>query len=1143
MRDFTRRNLLLLCLVVLGVLGLGGALLLREHSFPVATVNFRLLAPDAERAARAYLAERGFDLTGYQSAVAFEVDDAAKDYIDRQDGLAALNRLAADNVAVWRWHVRFFRELQEEEFSVYLSPDGRLVGFSHTVPETTPGANLALAQAQKLAEQYVAQSGRDLSAYRLVSATAQKREARTDHFFTWEDKSFKVGEATYRFDVWVYGDGVAGYYEYLKVPETWLRARALEANRGSLLALIGWTLTYALGLAMAFICLLRLRAGRVRWRFALALAALLALVGIATAVNSLPTLLMQYPTTSTMSAYLVGRVQSLLTSSVPSLVAVVMAGVAGDWLYGAILLRRLPPHALFSRAGLASKEFATAVAAGYAVAGIWLGYVTSFYTVAGGLVGAWSPAEVPYSDLMSTLLPGLYPLTVGFSAALGEEFTFRLFAVPFFLWLGWAGLRRWPGLERRPALYRALQALLAVLAVVVPAAIWGTLHSTYPQQPFYIRAVEIGIVGSFSALLMVRFGIAATVTSHYVYNASVIGGLFLLSSSPYLWASAVVVVLLPAAVVGLGALWRARGLAPATLPAVAEPLPALVGAGRPAAAPAPAAAWAPGRGRLWALAAVGVVCLALAVAWSVPRLGDGLRLGIDRDQAKTQADALMRDLGLAPETWQSATTFADWSLGNPTAYLLRRLGTAATSRFLQDDLPSYVWQTRYFRPLQREEISVRFDQEGRLHSFDRTLPEDAPGDHLTREQAQVVAEAFVRAYGRGDALAGQLVTASSVERKARTDYIFEWEDRAHPIGEAYFRLRVTVQGGAVGQYITYLKIPEAFDRALAKRTAAGVGLDLARDAMQTAILVVVVVLFVLRFRRGRLGMRFAAGATGLMVALAVLAKVDDLPNLFSDYWTTIEPAGFVVWQATAWLSDLGGRALWYFALFAVMATLFRERFAGELAPGDQLRALLRGGRASLATGLFALAFAPLAWVVLAAYRALREAVALGSLGAEGTVPSGLVAAAWPAVGAAGNNLSFSLWVVLGATAITLWLWRTLRRPWLVAVVWVAGLTLLYAGRLEEWQRLLVEAGRWAVVVGIAYVAATRFVGPNLVAYVLALYTFFAVRDALFFLGQPQPFYAAQALAALVLALLPAVFFVVIGLARKEVRDERAQEAD
>ena len=1133
MREFARRNVLLLLLAVLGLAGVAGALLLREHSFPVATVSFRVLGPQAETLARVYLGERGFDLAGYSCAVAFTVDDAAKNYIHKEAGLSTLNRLAAGDVAVWRWRVRFFRELEQEEFNVEIATDGRTTGFWRVLPEDAPGADPTLDEAQAAAEAFLASGGRDLADYRLVSASTARRRARSDHFFTWENKDFKLGEVTYRVDVWLQGDRVAGFREYLKIPETWLRQSAQETNRGSVLALVGWALTYALALAMAVVCLLRLRAGGVRWRFALALALALGAVGVATGVNSLPLLMIDYPTTSTLGAYIWARLQAQAASLIPTALAVVLAGVAGDWLYAAVLRARLPLSTIASRQGIVSGEFAKGVLAGYAVAGIGLGYVTAFYAATGKLFGTWWPAEVPYRDLMSTFLPGLYPLTVGFGAAISEELLFRLFAVPFFLWLGIAAVRGRPAFLAHPHLRRIAEAAVVVVAIVAPALIWGTLHATYPQQPFYIRTLELGISGSVWALVMLRYGIVATITSHYVYNASVIGGLFFLSGSPYLSASAVVVIVLPLLLLAPALVRRLRGKE-----SPADGLPAKPPAPPPQALRVPSLAKSTGvpcvagRRRLLALALAGVLALVLASVWHVPRLGEAARLTLGPAEAQAKAGEYARGLGIAPEAWRSVTSFGDWSLGNQTAYLLRRLGTAETNRFLAEQLPSYVWQTRYFRPLERAEVFVRLDQNGALHSFERRLPEDAPGERLTQAEALALAERFVREQGRGEALAWELVTAVAEERKARTDHVFEWENTAGRLDEAAFRLRVGVKGGEIGEFSTYLKLPEAFERRMMKQSEADVALGLARDALSAAVLVVAVVVFVLRFRRDDIDLRFAAGAAGALLALAVLRQLNALPTLLAGYWTTVELEGYLVWRIVNIMQSLVGDAAWHFVLFGVAESLFRERFPDYAGPAGQLRAVWQSQRTALATGLFALAAAPVLWLCLASYRAAREQFASQHLVAEATVPAWLLDAAWPALGLAWDNASFAIWLALGASGITLWLWRWLRRPWAVALVWALALTILYAGRLEESQLLVVEAARWAAMVALVYLIVARFVGANLMAYGLAAYTFLAARDALFLLSQPYQPYAAHGAVALALAFAPALLLVARGLIGK-----------
>ena len=72
----------------------------------------------------------------------------------------------------------------------------------------------------------------------------------------------------------------------------------------------------------------------------------------------------------------------------------------------------------------------------------------------------------------------------GVMAATSEEFLFRLFAIPF--------LKKLTGLRW--------------LSVLLPAFFWSFLHSAYPQEPGYIRGVEVGLIGIVAGIALTLLG-------------------------------------------------------------------------------------------------------------------------------------------------------------------------------------------------------------------------------------------------------------------------------------------------------------------------------------------------------------------------------------------------------------------------------------------------------------------------------------------------------------------------------------------------------------------------------------------------------------------------------------------------------------
>jgi hypothetical protein len=139
--------------------------------------------------------------------------------------------------------------------------------------------------------------GVNLADWNLVDQHTDKKPARTDHFFEWEQKaaldaaSGQLG-AHIRMQLQVQGDEVSGYRVFIKIPETW-RDAEIRATPAQLAQSFG----RAAGIGLAFITVLMVfsqrKSGRDPRSVARAgkLSILMLLAGMAVFVNQAPAFL------------------------------------------------------------------------------------------------------------------------------------------------------------------------------------------------------------------------------------------------------------------------------------------------------------------------------------------------------------------------------------------------------------------------------------------------------------------------------------------------------------------------------------------------------------------------------------------------------------------------------------------------------------------------------------------------------------------------------------------------------------------------------------------------------------------------------------------------------------------------------------
>ena len=766
----------LLLWILAGIVGAAVAYAFFFRAFPEASVDFKVPRADALSIGRQFATAQGAQLGGYDSSIVFDVDDTAKTYLEREVGLQQANQMMANEVHIWYWRTRFFRPLQKEEFDVRVDPAGGIVGYAHEVEEAAPGARLERAVAQATAETFLRDTVHtDLSLYdfREEEANFTERPARRDWSFSWERRGFRAKDAPYRLVVTLAGDRVSGYSEFLKIPEAWSRDYEHLRSSNNLFEYIA-LLPYAFLIGGCMYVIVSLgRRGLLEWRTGLALGVFLTALYFVMTMNQWPLDRAEYDTNTPYTSFFLTQVGQAALLSVVSALLVVIAVVPGEPLYRIFQPDKLRLDVGFRLPGIRTKEFFRANVIGICLAAAHIGYITVFYIISRRM-GAWAPQDLNYENVVSTYVPWVYPLTIGIYAATSEEFLFRLFAIPFLL--------------------RTTKSRF--LAIVLPAFFWGFLHSNYPQEPAYIRGLEVGLIGIVAGLVLLRWGIWATLIWHYTVDAFLISTSLLRSHGAYLRVSGAVVggaALIPLAIAALSYVSRGGF----------ETDPSLLNSARPVGGPqmdaprnenteqaepgtlASAAARdisvhrAGMSSRALAILVVcGVLGLGLLAGVKREAIGDFVRFQISAPEATARGNEDLRELHVDPATYHHATTIAYTFDDYVNEYLRRSIGIAAANRLYRDQVPSAFWTIRYFRDSQNEEYFLVLKPDGSLHSIHHTIDEKAAGANLTKEEAQARAEVFLRD-GKGMNLADwNLVETHSDKKPARTDHSFEWEQKA-----------------------------------------------------------------------------------------------------------------------------------------------------------------------------------------------------------------------------------------------------------------------------------------------------------------------------------------------------------------------------
>jgi hypothetical protein len=333
----------------------------------------------------------------------------------------------------------------------------------------------------------------------------------------------------------------------------------------------------------------------------------------------------------------------------------------------------------------------------------------------------------------------------------------------------------------------------------------------------------------------------------------------------------------------------------------------------------------------------------------------------------------------------------------------------------------------------------------------------------------------------------ELKEVTSEKKKARTDWVLEWEARPgdpRNLDEAHYRVHIEVAGDRVSALRSYWKIPEAYERSRDRQNALSIMVMALRIGMIAAGIVYALWLLIQATRKGLVrwggAIRLAVPAT-LLFALAWLLSFE---LMLRNYDTAIPLETF---QAVLYMTLLISLIFMFLILGAAAAliALFYPESVGALRSANRRLLGLDAGAALLAAaGL---------WVFLNRLDAVLldhfHAQALFAIGSPDLIVSRAPALA--AVAGAARSLLMNA-ATLALIAIVI---KKLPQWRMLALLALAALTVNLSGDIRAPGEFALHYAMAVIWAGCAVLFCRLFARRNYLAYALVLWIM-ALRPAM-----------------------------------------------
>ncbi len=332
---------------------------------------------------------------------------------------------------------------------------------------------------------------------------------------------------------------------------------------------------------------------------------------------------------------------------------------------------------------------------------------------------------------------------------------------------------------------------------------------------------------------------------------------------------------------------------------------------------------------------------------------DAPPVNVGRNTAEEIAADALKGSGYVPgDEWTVVSTVSA-NAGNADVFTWQTGGKTVYDALMGKNLNPPQWLVRYVKfggPVEEraEEFRIMVAGDGTVRSVGHRLPEESPGDTLSREAARAIADSVI-VYRYGVDMADmKIVSEEPFQLPARRDWIFTYADTVNfPLSQGEDRIRVRLSGSAVSQAERTVHIPEDWQRNERNRENAAQIIRILSMVVLYGFFIAGAVYALIQWSRKRFDAKMFRLFFLSLGGIQILGFINRWPEIISSFSTSMPYSNQVIIEVTSGVVS----ALVIGALAGLVAGLIQVKKKLEPDSGTAAAATAGSGLAAILAGV------------------------------------------------------------------------------------------------------------------------------------------------------------------------------------------------